>query len=126
MRQAEAELREYFAGARREFTVPLALSGTEFQRGVWKELCNIPYAQTWSYVELARRIGKPQASRAVGAANGRNPVPIIVPCHRVIGATGQLTGYGGGLPRKKMLFMKTRARPPATGDFGPGISSRLT
>ncbi len=104
LRHAATELREYFAGTRRDFTVPLALVGTDFQKRVWAELCNIPYAQTWSYVELARRIGQPQASRAVGAANGRNPIPILVPCHRVIGASGQLTGYGGGLPRKKMLL----------------------
>jgi len=104
LRQAAAELGEYFAGQRKEFSVPVRLAGTEFQRTVWAELCHIPYGQTWSYVELARRVGNPQASRAVGAANGRNPVPIIVPCHRVIGASGQLTGYGGGLPLKKLLL----------------------
>jgi methylated-DNA-[protein]-cysteine S-methyltransferase len=104
LRQASRELREYFAGQRQVFTVPLALAGTAFQRTVWTELCRIPYGATWSYGELARRIGRPAASRAVGAANGQNPVPIIVPCHRVIGKSGQLTGYGGGLPRKQQLL----------------------
>lgn len=104
LRQAAAELREYFAGGRTEFTVPLALAGTPFQQAVWAQLCHIPYGATWSYAELARRIGNPQARRAVGAANGRNPVPIIVPCHRVIGADGALTGYGGGLARKQKLL----------------------
>jgi methylated-DNA-[protein]-cysteine S-methyltransferase len=113
LKQTAAELREYFAGRRTAFSVPLALAGTEFQRAVWAQLCLIPYGQTWSYVELARRVGKPQASRAVGSANGKNPVAIIVPCHRVIGATGQLTGYGGGLPRKQQLLQLEQA--PASG-----------
>lgn len=113
LRQTAAELREYFAGTRTDFTVRLALAGTAFQQAVWAQLCRIPYGATWSYAELARRIGRPQASRAVGAANGSNPVPIIVPCHRVIGASGQLTGYGGGLPRKLLLLqLEQRAGLP--------------
>lgn len=113
LRTAAAELREYFAGQRTEFTVPLALAGTPFQQAVWAELGRIPYGATWSYAELARRIGNPQARRAVGAANGRNPVPIIVPCHRVIGTSGELTGYGGGLPRKQQLLALERTQSPA-------------
>lgn len=114
LRAAAAELREYFAGERTEFTVPLALAGTPFQQAVWAELGRIPYGATWSYAELARRIGNPQARRAVGAANGRNPVPIIVPCHRVIGTSGELTGYGGGLPRKQQLLaLEQKTRSPA-------------
>jgi methylated-DNA-[protein]-cysteine S-methyltransferase len=98
------ELHEYFAGTRREFTVPLAPRGTGFQRAVWAELCRIPYGETISYAELARRIGNPRAVRAVGLANGANPLAIIVPCHRVIGADGTLTGYGGGLTTKRYLL----------------------
>ena len=100
-----AQLGEYFAGDRTEFDVALDLSaGTEFQQRVWQALREIPYGETWSYGELARHIGSPQASRAVGLANGRNPISIIVPCHRVIGADGSLIGYGGGLDRKQTLL----------------------
>ncbi|WP_019631696.1 methylated-DNA--[protein]-cysteine S-methyltransferase [Actinomadura atramentaria] len=99
-----AQLDEYFAGDRTEFDVPLALRGTDFQRRVWAGLLTIPYGQTWSYGQLADKIGSPGAARAVGLANGRNPVGIIVPCHRVIGASGGLTGYGGGLERKRALL----------------------
>jgi methylated-DNA-[protein]-cysteine S-methyltransferase len=114
LRTAATQLREYFAGCRTEFTVPLALAGTPFQQAVWAQLSQIPYGATWSYAELARRIGNPQARRAVGAANGRNPVPIIVPCHRVIGHSGELTGYGGGLPRKQLLLgLEQRTRAPS-------------
>ncbi len=98
------QLAEYFAGHRREFDVPLALEGTPFQREVWRALQDIPYGTTTSYGEVARRIGRPSAVRAVGLANGRNPVSIIVPCHRVIGASGSLIGYGGGLERKRRLL----------------------
>jgi methylated-DNA-[protein]-cysteine S-methyltransferase len=98
------QLREYFAGGRREFELPLHFEGTTFQRRVWQELTEIPYGETWSYGQLARRIGNPSASRAVGLANGRNPISILVPCHRVIGADGSLTGYGGGLERKRWLL----------------------
>lgn len=98
------QLEEYFAGERREFDVPLDLHGTPFQMKVWRELCRIPHGTTLSYGQLAQRIGQPKASRAVGLANGRNPVSIIVPCHRVIGANGTLTGYGGGLQNKQALL----------------------
>ncbi len=93
---AEAELREYLAGTRRSFTVPLAPHGTPFQVEVWRTLAGIPYGATIHYGELAARVGRPAASRAVGAANGRNPLPLVLPCHRVIGKDGSLTGFGGG------------------------------
>ena len=98
------QLNEYFAGKRREFDLPLALKGTEFQLACWNELLRIAYGETISYSELARRIARPNAVRAVGAANGANPIPIIIPCHRVIGANGTLTGYGGGLHIKRALL----------------------
>ena len=98
------QLREYFAGERQAFDIPLQLNGTEFQVSVLKALQEIPYGQTASYGEIARRIGRPKAVRAVGAANGRNPIPIVVPCHRVIGSTGDLTGFGGGLDTKEALL----------------------
>jgi methylated-DNA-[protein]-cysteine S-methyltransferase len=98
------QLREYFAGTRREFELPLAPAGTEFQRAVWSVLRTIPYGRTWSYLDVANAIGKPSACRAVGAANGANPLPIVVPCHRVIGTNGSLTGFGGGLDVKKRLL----------------------
>ncbi|MFF3619759.1 methylated-DNA--[protein]-cysteine S-methyltransferase [Streptomyces sp. NPDC002467] len=98
------QLTAYFAGKRTSFDLPLRLEGTEFQRSVWDQLVRIPYGETWSYGELAARLGKPGASRAVGLANGKNPVGIIVPCHRVIGASGGMTGYGGGLDRKVRLL----------------------
>lgn len=101
---AAAQLADYFSGRRTDFDLPLALAGTEFQRKVWAGLLAIPYGQTVSYGELARRIGSPAASRAVGLANGKNPVAIVVPCHRVIGADGSMTGYGGGLDRKRFLL----------------------
>ncbi|MEU9974539.1 methylated-DNA--[protein]-cysteine S-methyltransferase [Streptomyces sp. NPDC051014] len=102
--EAGEQLAAYFAGELTEFTLELRLDGTPFQRSVWEQLCLIPYGQTRSYGELADALGSPQASRAVGLANGRNPIGIIVPCHRVIGADGGLTGYGGGLPRKRRLL----------------------
>jgi len=98
------QLREYFAGERREFDLLLKLGGTEFQVSVLEALQEIPYGETTSYGEVARRIGRPKAVRAVGAANGRNPIPIVVPCHRVIGSTGDLTGFGGGLDTKEALL----------------------
>jgi methylated-DNA-[protein]-cysteine S-methyltransferase len=104
LRDAAWQLNEYFAGRRREFDVPLRLRGTQFQQRVWQVLQEIPYGETLSYGELARRIGNPNASRAVGLANGRNPISILVPCHRVIGADGSLTGYGGGVERKRWLL----------------------
>ncbi len=101
---AVAQLEAYFAGDLIRFDLPLAPGGTPFQRIVWAALLDIPYGRTESYGELARRIGRPGASRAVGLANGRNPIAIVVPCHRVIGASGSLTGYGGGLERKRWLL----------------------
>lgn len=98
------QLKAYFRREREEFEVSLAMEGTAFQRSVWEELRRIPYGETISYGQLAERIGKPKAIRAVGAANGSNPIPIIVPCHRVIGSDGSLTGFGGGLPTKKKLL----------------------
>ena len=102
--EARQQLEEYFRGERTEFDLALAPKGTDFQRPVWRALTEIPYAATTSYGAIAARIGKPSASRAVGAANGRNPISIIVPCHRVIGSGGDLTGYGGGLDRKRWLL----------------------
>ena len=102
-------MRAYFAGDLEDFDLQLAPEGTPFQQSVWKELCTIPYGETISYGELARRIGNPKASRAVGLANGSNPIPIIIPCHRVIGSNGKLTGYGGGLPiKEKLLALEKR------------------
>jgi len=107
------ELDAYFAGRLRQFTVPLDLRGTDFQLRVWERLCDIPYGETRSYGEVAQAVGKPKAVRAVGQANGRNPVSIIVPCHRVIGSDGGLTGYGGGLQRKKALLDLESAALPS-------------
>jgi len=109
LEEAARQLREYFSGSRKGFDLPLAPDGTDFQRTVWRELQNIPYGRTISYGELARRIGNSKASRAVGAANGSNPIPIVIPCHRVIGANGKLTGFGGGLPiKEKLLALENR------------------
>lgn len=108
-REVRKQLDEYFAGKRREFDVPLKPAGTPFQQRVWSELVKIPYGNTLTYIELARRIGQPTASRAVGNANGRNPVSIIVPCHRVVGGNGKLTGYAGGLDKKEWLLNHERA-----------------
>jgi len=111
--QVKAQLRDYFEGRLTEFDLPLAPQGTEFQMMVWRELRNIPFGETISYAELARRIGRPTASRAVGHSNARNPISIIVPCHRVIGADNSLTGYAGGLDRKRMLLVhEAGARAP--------------
>jgi methylated-DNA-[protein]-cysteine S-methyltransferase len=107
--RAAAQLGEYFAGERRVFDLPRAAGGTPFQRLVWDALIEIPYGQTRSYQEIAARIGRPTASRAVGAANGQNPLAIIVPCHRVVGADGTLTGYAAGVPRKEWLLRHERA-----------------
>ncbi len=105
-----AQLEEYFAGERRAFDLPLAPHGTAFQRSVWAALRTIPYGETRSYAAQASAIGRPSATRAVGAANGRNPIALIVPCHRVIGADGSLTGYGGGIERKRWLLAHERER----------------
>jgi methylated-DNA-[protein]-cysteine S-methyltransferase len=101
---AERQLSEYFAGKRKTFDLKLDFSGTDFQRSVWGELLKIPFGQTRTYGEIAKRLGNVKASRAVGAANGRNPLPIVAPCHRVIGASGRLTGFGGGLDVKAQLL----------------------
>jgi methylated-DNA-[protein]-cysteine S-methyltransferase len=107
---AVEQLEEYFAGERREFDFDLDLVGTTFQRRVWETLLTIPYGETSSYGQIAEQIGSPGAFRAVGLANGRNPIGIIVPCHRVIGANGSLTGYGGGLERKRILLELERGQ----------------
>jgi len=104
LQAVRTQLEEYFAGTRTAFELPLAPDGTTFQKEVWHVLADIPYGQTISYAQLAQRVGKPTAMRAVGAANGRNPLPIVLPCHRVIGADGSLTGFGGGLPTKQFLL----------------------
>lgn len=98
------QLDEYFTGKRTSFTLPLAAKGTVFQQAVWQVLCEIPYGETWSYQQIADAIGNPKAVRTVGLANGKNPISIIVPCHRVIGKSGKLTGYAGGLNRKASLL----------------------
>ncbi|SFQ02114.1 methylated-DNA-[protein]-cysteine S-methyltransferase [Amycolatopsis arida] len=119
------QLAEYFTGTRREFDVPMSLTGTPFQRTVWAALRDIPYGETVSYGELAERIGRPTAARAVGLANGKNPIGIIVPCHRVMGATGHLTGYGGGLERKQLLLdveqRNTVCSPPTPLSHSPAF-----
>lgn len=104
LKQTIQQLNEYFAGQRRQFDLPLAATGTPFQQSVWRGLCAIPYGATCSYQQLAEAIGNPQAVRAVGVANSKNPLSIIVPCHRVVGKNGQLTGYAGGLERKAFLL----------------------
>jgi methylated-DNA-[protein]-cysteine S-methyltransferase len=116
LRQTRRQLDEYFAGARRDFDLPLAAQGTGFQQRVWAELRAIPYASTASYVDIARRLGDAKAVRAVGMANGRNPLGIVVPCHRVIGADGSLTGYAGGLERKRAL-LELEGAPCSAGLF---------
>lgn len=112
LENAIAQLDAYFAGELHAFDLPLAAEGTPFRQSVWDALVRIPYGETISYGELARRIGDPSASRAVGAANGANPLPIVVPCHRVIGANGKLTGFGGGLPIKQWLLAHERRHAP--------------
>jgi methylated-DNA-[protein]-cysteine S-methyltransferase len=116
LKRVARQLGEYFEGSRRTFDLPLDPRGTAFQREVWEQLRAIPYGETISYGELARRIGRPSASRAVGAANGKNPISIVIPCHRVIGADGSLTGFGGGLSNKRTLLALEGARLPA-GDL---------
>lgn len=111
LQRAQLQLDEYFAGKRCRFDLPLAPRGTPFQREVWWELAKIPFGGTISYAELATRVGRPTATRAVGAANGRNPLPVVLPCHRVIGADGSLTGFGGGLPTKRFLLQLEGALP---------------
>lgn len=112
------QLEEYFAGQRHEFELPLAPRGTPFQMDVWHTLASIPYGRTITYAQLAHQVGRPSAVRAVGAANGRNPLPIVLPCHRVIGSDGGLTGFGGGLPTKEYLLRMEGALPQSVDLFG--------
>jgi methylated-DNA-[protein]-cysteine S-methyltransferase len=122
-REAADQLRAYFAGELTEFDLRLAAVGAPFQQRVWAELRKIPYGSTISYGELARRIGAPKAPRAVGAANGSNPISIIIPCHRVIGSNGKLTGYGGGIERKKFLLeFEAETLAKGSGDCGLRIA----
>ncbi|MBL8651588.1 MAG: methylated-DNA--[protein]-cysteine S-methyltransferase [Sphingopyxis sp.] len=120
--ETERQLGEYFAGARRSFDVPLSFAGTDFQKSVWAALLTIPFGETRSYGEIASQVGKPSASRAVGAANGRNPISIIAPCHRVIGSGGQLTGFAGGLEAKTFLLDHER-QPSLFSRTGSAISA---
>lgn len=113
--EARRQLDEYFAGARRRFDLPLDLDGTPFQLEAWRALELVPFGTTRSYGEQARRLGRPAAARAVGAANGRNPLPIVLPCHRLVGADGSLTGFGGGLWRKRLLLDHEAAVLAASG-----------
>lgn len=110
MQEALRQLREYFAGERKEFSVPLSLKGTDFQKKVWNALLKIPYGETRTYGEIAASVENPKASRAVGMANHHNPIPIIIPCHRVIGKNGRLVGYSGGLDKKTALLELERSR----------------
>ena len=113
--QARRELDEYFEGSRTEFRVPLAPQGTPFQRAVWKAIAGVGFGETISYAELARRAGRPGSARAAGAATGRNPIGVIVPCHRIVGADGSLTGYAGGLERKRALLALETRRSNSSG-----------
>ena len=115
IRQAQLQLSEYFAGRRRSFQLPLAPHGTDFQTAVWQALARIPFGELRSYRDIAQEIGRPSAVRAVGAANGRNPLPIVVPCHRVIGSDGSLTGFAGGLDAKRILLDIEGSLPAETG-----------
>lgn len=117
---AARELGEYFAGQRRAFTVPLDVRGTDFQRSVWAALLTIPFGETRSYAAIARAVGRPTAFRAVGAANGRNPISIIAPCHRVIGTDGTLTGFAGGLAAKELLLAHERKEAGRMNEPGEG------
>lgn len=111
LKEAKKQLNEYFAGKRRSFSLPLSFQGTAFQIRVWETLQRIPYGETWYYGQLAEAVGSPRAYRAVGMANNRNPLPILIPCHRVIGKNGSLTGYGGGLDiKEKLLALEQRTR----------------
>jgi len=112
LRQTERQLEEYFAGQRKAFDLPLDFAGTDFQRRVWAALLTIPFGETRSYAQIAKQVGSPDAVRAVGAANGRNPISIIAPCHRVIGSSGQLTGFAGGLEVKAQLLALESAPQP--------------
>lgn len=120
LKQTESQLKEYFGGKLKKFTVPLDFNGTDFQKSVWTALLTIPFGETRSYGEIARQIGRPDASRAVGAANGRNPISIVAPCHRVLGADGKLTGFAGGLEAKHQL-LKLEGRDAHLGPARRGL-----
>lgn len=121
LREAKQQLQAWFAGDRRAFELPLAPEGTPFQRDVWDALCRIPYGETVSYGDIAADVGRPDASRAVGAACGRNPLPIVIPCHRVVGRNGSLTGFGGGIEAKKtLLAVEGQQALALTFDLGEG------
>jgi methylated-DNA-[protein]-cysteine S-methyltransferase len=123
--ETERQLGEYFAGQRKVFALKLDFAGTPFQRRVWEALLTIPHGETRSYAQIASQIGSPKAVRAVGAANGRNPISIIAPCHRVVGATGKLTGFAGGLETKAYLLALEAPRPfEASGESSPILSTR--
>jgi methylated-DNA-[protein]-cysteine S-methyltransferase len=124
--RAATELEEYFRSERSTFSVPLAPMGTEFQREVWAALCEIPCGETRSYADIARLLGRPKAVRAVGAANGRNPIPIIVPCHRVVETGGGLGGFGGGLPMKRWLLEHERRLIPPSKRAWAGAQGTLS
>ncbi|MGH3022498.1 MAG: methylated-DNA--[protein]-cysteine S-methyltransferase [Gaiellaceae bacterium] len=124
LEEAARQLQAYFAGDLREFDLPLDLVGTEFQVAAWRALADIPYGTTISYSEQARRLGRPRAVRAVGAANGRNPLPIVLPCHRIVGADGSLVGFGGGLSRKELLLAHEARYARAGISTGTGATSR--
>lgn len=109
LRQASVQLRDYFSGARTQFDLPLSPEGTPFQRAVWMAIAGVPFGCTITYAELASRCGRPSAIRAAGAATGRNPITIVIPCHRIVGSGGALTGYAGGLPRKQGLLEREHA-----------------
>jgi methylated-DNA-[protein]-cysteine S-methyltransferase len=115
LRQAETELAEYFAGGRTTFSLPLSPAGTPFQRDVWRAIAGVPYGETIAYRDLAARIGRPGSIRAAGAATGRNPLSIVIPCHRIVGADGALTGYAGGIERKRTLLSLERRAGVAPG-----------
>lgn len=117
LRRASAQLSEYFEGQRRGFDLPLSLCGTDFQRRVWEALCRIPWGETRTYGDIAAAVGRPRAARAVGMACNRNPIALVVPCHRVVGRDGSLTGYGGGLEKKRFLLALEGIRLP--GGDGP-------
>lgn len=125
VREVAQQVRAYFDGERRTFDLPLAPAGTPFQRAVWDALLKIPYGETISYATLAQRVGRPKASRAVGQANGANPIALIIPCHRVIGTDGTLTGYGGGLPLKQALLAFERRGAGPAGLAEPQLALAL-
>jgi methylated-DNA-[protein]-cysteine S-methyltransferase len=118
--ETERQLKEYFEGKRQEFSIPLDMRGTAFQKNVWEALLAIPFGETRSYGQLAKQLGRPSAARAVGGASGRNPLSIVVPCHRVIGASGELTGFAGGLGAKERL-LKIESQRARSGDEVPAI-----